>query len=58
MTVGGEVLLEKYGGVLGVAKAYILGQIDKFEEHVRVVCSSIDIQAAESAIRLERESKI
>ncbi len=56
MTIGGEMLLEKHGSVLGVAKAHIKGEIEHFDEHVRVVCAPVDIMAAEAAIRLEREA--
>lgn len=54
-SIGGEMLLKKYGDVLGVAKAYILGQIDCFQDSVSNVCGPVDIMAAEAAIRLERE---
>ena len=55
MTIGGEMLLDEFGGVLNVAKAYIRGEVTTFQqEHVRTVCSLVDIAAAEAAIRLDR----
>lgn len=53
MTIGGEELLREHGGVQGVAKAYIRGEIKLLQQCVRDVCSEVDIVAAEAALRRE-----
>lgn len=54
-TIGGTSLLEAYGcSRLAVAKAYILGKIEN-DSFIWDVISTLDIAAAEAAIRLERE---
>ncbi|MHC4705017.1 MAG: hypothetical protein ACYTFQ_31090 [Planctomycetota bacterium] len=57
MTIGAEYLLKEYGSVLGVAKAYIQGEVDDlYQCHVSEICGRVDIAAAEAALRLERSN--
>lgn len=55
MNVGQQMLIDEFGSVLGVAKAYLRGEVTTFEEHVSSICDRTDIAAAEAAIRLERD---
>jgi hypothetical protein len=57
MTIGARDLLQKYGSRLAVAKAWMRGELGYDEQFAPELCGSLTIQAAEAAIRLEREEE-
>lgn len=53
MTIGGKMLLDKYGSRLNIAIAWIKGEINLFEEHIIEFVTPTTIAAAKARIELQ-----